>query len=104
MRVEIKDKNLGIAKDELQVVLQLVRFALGRFANRIGRATILLEKDRTPELRCRITLTVSRETIVIEAAGRDLDSTTARVATRAFDSVARFLARERAASWIGQGR
>lgn len=97
MRVEIKDKNLGIAKDDLEVVVQLVRFSLGRFANRIGRATIFLEKDSTPKVRCRLTLRVSRETIVVEAVGMDLNSTSARAATRAFGSVGRFLARERAA-------
>lgn len=98
MRIEIKNTNSGVTKAMLGGVERCVRLALGRFANRIGRATVLLEKGSASELRCRITLSVSRTTIVDEAVGTDLDSTTAHAATRAADSVARMLARERAAS------
>ena len=98
MRVEIKDTNLGVTKAMLGCVEPCVRLALGRFANRIGRATVLLDKGSVSELRCRITLSVSTKIIVAEAVGPDLDSPIARAATRAADSVARLLAGERATS------
>jgi hypothetical protein len=98
MRVEIKDKNLGVTKALRGGVEPCLRLALGRFANRIGRATLILEKGSASELRCRIALSVSEKIIVAEAVGPDLDSTVARAATRAADSVARLLTRERSAS------
>jgi len=79
-----------------------VRFALGRFADRVGRVTVHLTDVNGPrggvDQRCRIAVAlVPRGVARVEGSGHDPFALVARVAKRVGRSVRRALARRRRA-------
>lgn len=95
MQFRIKSKNIDMSNSTQKAVERLVRFVLSRFANRIGRVIVRLERidsvHRPTRISCRLTVQAHSGVVVAEALETNLISAVERASGRAGDFVVRKL-------------
>ena len=95
MQFRIKSKNIDMSNSTQKAVERCVRFELSRFANRIGRVIVRLERIDSvhgpTRIGCRLTVQARLGVVVVEALETNLKTAVERASGRANDSVARNL-------------
>ncbi len=100
MRIEIRGREVGVTAALTEHVERRLRFALGRFATKVRRATVRLSDANGPrggvDKLCRIAVTMPRfQPMVIEDTASDLYAAIDRASDRASRVVERQLSRSR---------
>ena len=101
MQLDIRGRNLRLTPALLDHVEQRLRFAVGRFATRLGRVTVRVDDLNGPrggvDKRCHIHLELAGRALDIEEVDHDLYVAIARAAERAGRATERAIARLRVA-------
>ena len=100
MQLDIRGVNYELNEELKDHVERRLRFALGRFAHRVERVSVLLSDVNGPrggvDKRCRIAVgLVPRGVVMVEGSGDDPFVLVASIAKRAGRSVWRTLERRR---------
>ncbi len=100
MRLELRSGPVAINKELSDSIERRLRFALGRFAGRIGRVTVRLREEDSPRggpvTGCRIVARLANSGEVrIEETGADLRAIVNSAVHRIGESVRRELERRR---------
>lgn len=98
MTLDIRANSIALDEGLRRHVERRLRFALGRFAGRLGRVAVRLADENGPrggrDKRCRIVLRLGRTgTVTIEERGDDVQAAVAVAAERAGRVVARAVRR-----------
>src|SRR5918998_2163446 len=100
VNLNIRGVNYELGDELEQYIERRLRFALGRFAGRIGRVTVRLSDVNGPrggvDKRCQIVVAlVPRGVVMVEGSGDDVFALIARTAKRAGGAVLRERERRR---------
>lgn len=100
MRILIRDRKVELAEGGRERIERSLRFALGRFGQRIRRVTVSLTDLNGPrggvDMRCRVDVALEpRGAVFIEEDGSDIHAAVDRAAERVARAVDRKLDRER---------
>ena len=95
MQFRIKSKNIDLSNSTQKAVERCVRLVLSRFANRIGRVIVRLERIDSvhgpARISCRLTVQARSGVVVVEALETNLKTAVERASGRDGDSIARKL-------------